>query len=92
VKVKVLRRKRARRRLRVRLSEPARVKIGVAKSRRGGGWTKVRTIRRRGRRGMNRLSLGKLRIRQGHRVIVRATDGAGNRSRRKVVRFRIKRR
>jgi len=110
--VKVSRAKRSRRRLRARLSEPARLRIVVARARHGrrvGGrcvptgrrvaagrrcnrWAKVRVLRRSARQGTNRFSLGKLPVRAGHRVLVRATDAAGNSSPRKRVRFRIRRR
>ena len=112
VALKVNRRSRARRRLRARLSEPARLRVEVTRARRGRRvrgrcvaargrvtaarrcrrWGRVRTVRRRARRGINRLSLGRLRRGAGYRLRVRATDAAGNRSRRKVVRFRVRRR
>jgi YVTN family beta-propeller protein len=110
--VKVARGKRSRRRLRARLSEPARLRIVVARARGGrrvGGrcvparrraaarrrcnrWAQVRVLRRNARQGTNRFSLGKLPVTAGHRLLVRATDAAGNSSPRKVVRFRIRRR
>jgi YVTN family beta-propeller protein len=110
--VKVVRRKRGGRRLKARLSEPARLRIVVSRARRGrrvgrrcvqaprpvaaarrcNHWQQVRVLRRRARQGMNRISLGKLRVAAGHRVLVRATDAAGNSSPRKAVRFRIRRR
>jgi hypothetical protein len=90
VAVRVLRRKRSRRRLRARVSERARLRIVVSRARRG-RWVKVRTLRRRARKGLNRFSLGKLRAGRRHRITVTATDAAGNRSRNRVVRFRIRR-
>jgi DNA-binding beta-propeller fold protein YncE len=54
-------------------------------------WARVRVLRRRAHKGRNRYSLGKLRLRRRYRVLVRATDAAGNRSRRKVVRFKLRR-
>jgi len=110
--VKVNRRRRGGRRLRARLSEPARLRIVVSRARRGrlvrgrcraarreatvarrcNRWAQLRVLRPRARKGMNRLSLGRLRVAAGHRVLVRATDAAGNSSPRKRVRFRIRRR
>jgi DNA-binding beta-propeller fold protein YncE len=110
--IKVKRRKHARRRLRVRVSEASRVRIVVARAKRGRRrdgrcrpaskrltkkrwcrrWAKVRVLRRRAHKGRNRYSLGKLRLRRRYRVDVRATDAAGNRSPKKVARFRLRRR
>jgi hypothetical protein len=49
-------------------------------------------LRRRAHRGGNRYSLGKLALRRRYRVDVRATDGVGNRSGKKVARFKLRRR
>jgi DNA-binding beta-propeller fold protein YncE len=89
--LRVRRSKRRRYRLRARLSEPARVKI-VIQRRKGGRWRTKRVLRnRRARKGVNRFRLGKLRKKGRYRVRVRATDAAGNVSKRRVKRFRIKR-
>jgi hypothetical protein len=110
--IKVKRRKKARKRLRVRVSEASRVRIVVARAKRGRRkagrcrpapkrrtkkrwcrrWAIVKVIRRRAHKGRNRYSLGKLRLRRRYRVDVRATDAAGNRSRKKVARFKLRRR
>ena len=112
--LKVRRRKRSSRyRLRARISEPARVRIEVAKAARGrlvgrrcvrarlraaarrrrcNTWSGVRVVRRRARRGVNRFSLGRLRKAGRYRLRVTATDAAGNTSKRKRKRFRVRRR
>jgi DNA-binding beta-propeller fold protein YncE len=55
-------------------------------------WTRVRVLRPVARHGLNRFRLGKLRARRRYRLLLTATDDAGNTSPRKVVRFRVKRR
>jgi DNA-binding beta-propeller fold protein YncE len=88
VRVSVVRRQRTRRRLKVRLSEPARLRIVISRGRRA----TVRILNRGGRKGMNRFSVGKLRVGARRRVTIRATDASGNVSSRKHARFRIRRR
>jgi predicted phage tail protein len=75
-----------RRRLRVRLSEPAALRIVITRGKR------KRALTRRARRGRNRIRLKGMRLSGRYRVAVRATDGSGNRSARKVARTRIRRR
>jgi DNA-binding beta-propeller fold protein YncE len=87
-RLKVVRTRRGRR-LRAKLSEPARLRISMAR-RRGGRWAKVRVLRPRARPGLNRLRLGRLRRAGRYRLVVSATDAAGNASRRRVVRFRVR--
>jgi len=80
--------------LRYTLSEPARVRVGVARKRRGGHYRRVGTIRISGSAGTNkrRLSraIGRHRLHRG-RYMVRlvARDAAGNYSYPRKVRFRI---
>jgi DNA-binding beta-propeller fold protein YncE len=88
MRVSVVRRQRTRRRLKIRLSEPARLRIVISRARRD----TVRVLVRNGRKGMNRISVGRLRIGARRRVAIRATDAAGNASSRQLVRFRIRRR
>ena len=88
MRVSVVRRQRTRRRLKVRLSEPARLRIVISRGRRA----TVRILNRGGRKGMNRFSVGKLRSGARRRVTIGAIDAAGNISPRKHVRFRIRRR
>jgi hypothetical protein len=87
--LRVRRGKRGRRRLRVRVSEPARLRISVARRGRR-RLVRVRFLRRRAHAGVNRFRLGRYRKRGRYRVTVRAVDAAGNASARKRVRFRIK--
>ena len=75
------------RRLQVRLSEPARLRIALASRRHG---TIARVVRRQARRGVSRVRVGALRRRGRYRLTVTATDAAGNVSSRKVVRFRVR--
>ncbi len=72
---------------RLRLSEDARLRIVVQRAG-GGRWRTVRILRRDGHAGTNRVRLGRLRSAGRHRIAVTATDGAGNRSARRLVRFR----
>ena len=89
--LRVRRIRRSRRyRLRARLSERARVRIVIARRKRG-RWRTVRSLSRRARKGVNRFRLGRLRRKGRYRIRVRATDASGNRSRRRAVRFRIRR-
>jgi DNA-binding beta-propeller fold protein YncE len=88
--LRVRRGKRRRYRLRARLSERARVKIVIAR-RKKGRWRTRRVLTRRGRKGVNRFRIGTLRRKGRYRVRVRATDAAGNVSKRRAARFRIKR-
>jgi YVTN family beta-propeller protein len=91
--LRVIRRRSGRRRLRARLSEPARLRIEVSRARRGRRgvrWVKVGVVRRRAHKGLNRFSLGKLRRVGGpHRLVGVAVDASGNSSSRRVARFRI---
>jgi len=76
------------RRLRLRLSEPALLRVSVLRAR-PGRWVRIRVVRRRVRPGMNRFRLGRLPAAGRYHLRVRATDAAGNNSRSKRVRFRI---
>jgi hypothetical protein len=87
-RLKVVRVKGARR-LRAKVSEPARLRISVARKR-GRRWAKVRVLKPPARAGMNRLRLGSLRRAGRYRLVVGATDAAGNASRQRVVRFRVR--
>lgn len=74
-----------------RLSEGATVTLRV--QRRGHhGWRTVRRLNRTGKAGRNRLRLFRHAGAGRYRVYVSARDGAGNRSLRRSVRFRIRRR
>ena len=75
-----------RRSLRLTASEPAKAAVAVAKRRRG-RWTRVRTVRRKVARGTTRIALGRLDSGR-YRLTVRATDAAGNASRRYSKTFR----
>jgi sugar lactone lactonase YvrE len=84
--------------LRVRLSETARVAIRVER-RRGPAWREVAAVVRPGRRGTNAIRVS-TRVKRGgrkralgpgvYRLVIRATDAAGNTSRDAVRRFRIR--
>lgn len=74
-----------RRRLQVRLSERAAMRIEVTRGRR------TRAVRRSGRAGLNRIALGKLRPGGRYRLRISATDPAGNKSRTRVKRVRVSR-
>jgi DNA-binding beta-propeller fold protein YncE len=76
--------------LRLRLSEDARLRAVVQRAA-GGRWRTVRVVSRRLAAGERRVRLGRLRDGARHRVTVTASDGAGNRSARSVVRFRVRR-
>ena len=69
------------------ISEPARLRIVITRTRRA---TTARVVRRRAREGTNRLRLGRLRGRGRYRLELTATDEAGNSSPSKVLRFRIR--
>jgi YVTN family beta-propeller protein len=87
--VRVLR-TRAGRVLRLALSEDAHVRIAVQRARRG-RWASVRVVSRdSARAGTVRIALGRLRAAGRHRLLVTATDDAGNRSPRRVVSFRVR--
>ena len=92
-RLKVVRRKRGRgRALRVKTSERARLSIDVRRVRPGGRRTKrLRFLRRRAKKGTSRFRLGRLPAAGRYRLTVRAKDAAGNLSRKKVVRFRVRR-
>jgi DNA-binding beta-propeller fold protein YncE len=76
--------------LRLRLSEDARLRVVVARPR-GGLWRAVRALRREDvPAGAVRVRLGRLRTGARHRIAVTATDAAGNRSQRRLVRFRTR--
>ena len=87
-RLKVVRTRRGRR-LRAKLSEPARLRISLARKR-GRRWAKVRVLKPRARAGPNRLRLGKLKRAGRYRLVVGARDAAGNSSRQRVVRFRVR--
>jgi hypothetical protein len=89
-RLKVLRGKRTRRVLRVRLSEPARLRIKVQRKSKG-RYRRVRVVQRRARQGTRRKRLGKYRRAGRYRLVVRARDAAGNRSAKRYVRFRVRR-
>jgi DNA-binding beta-propeller fold protein YncE len=79
----------AKRYLRLRSSERARVALTVAK-RRKGRYVRVRTVRRNVKPGASRVPLGKLRASGRYRVTARATDAAGNASAKHTRRFRLR--
>ena len=54
------------------------------------GNKRFRVLNPRGRKGVNRFRLGRLGKAGRYRVRVRAVDAAGNASRRKSVRFRVR--
>jgi YVTN family beta-propeller protein len=87
-RLKVVRGKGGRRRFRARISEPALLRVSVLKAR-PGRWVRTRIVRRRGRTGTNRFTIGRLPRAGRYHLRVRATDAAGNNSRTKRVRFRI---
>jgi DNA-binding beta-propeller fold protein YncE len=78
-----------RKRLRARISEPGLLRISVLRARRG-HWARIRVVRRRVRTGGNRFSIGRLPVAGRYHLRLRATDAAGNNSRTKRVRFRIR--
>jgi hypothetical protein len=78
-----------RRKIRYTLSEPAAVTLRVQRVVRGRR-KPVRTIRRAGLAGPNRVKLRALR-RGRYRVVAKAVDAAGNASTARKVRFRIAR-
>jgi DNA-binding beta-propeller fold protein YncE len=71
------------------LNEDARLRIAVQRARRG-RWANVRVVTRDVRAGTVRVGLGRLRARGRHRLVVTATDAAGNSSARRLVRFRVR--
>ena len=77
-----------------RLSERARVSMKIQRKA-GRRYRNVRTLRVRGKRGRNAVRtskrLRKLLVGGRYRVVAQAGDGAGNKSAKKVVRFRVKR-
>ena len=85
-RLKLVRTRRGRR-LQVAISEPARLRMVITRTRRA---TTARVVRRRAREGTNRLRLGRLRGRGRYRLELTATDEAGNSSPSKVLRFRIR--
>jgi hypothetical protein len=89
-RLKVRRGKRRYYRLRAKLSEPARLRVLISR-RKKGRWRTRRFVTRRVKKGVNRVSIGRLRKKGRYRVRVRAIDPSGNSSRRKAVRFRIRR-
>ena len=81
--------RRKRVRVRYRLSEPAKVTLRVQR-RRAGRWRRARTLRRSGAAGRNVTRFRTRGLRKGrHRIRLRATDAAGNRSRIVTRRFRV---
>ncbi len=75
--------------LALRLSEAARLRVVVQRAR-GGRWRTLRVVRRAAAGGSVRVRLGRLRSAGRHRVAITATDDAGNRSPRRVVRFAVR--
>ena len=75
--------------LALRLSEDARLRVGLQRAS-GGRWRTTRVLRRDASGGAVRVVLGPLPAGVRHRVSIVATDGAGNRSRRTLVRFRTR--
>ena len=76
--------------LRLRLSEDARLRVVVQRPR-GGRWRATRVLLRRdARAGTVRVRLGRLRAHARHRLSITATDAVGNRSERRLVRFRTR--
>lgn len=86
LRLRVIRRNHARR-LRVRVSEPSRLRIELKRAEAGRRFRRVRVIKRRGGPRLRRIGLGRLRPNGRYRVLVRATDRSGNRSRARVLRF-----
>ena len=76
--------------LRMRLSEAARVRVVVQRAGRRGRFGALRILRRERAAGVMRLRLGRLRTAGLHRLSVSATDAAGNRSARTLLRFRVR--
>ncbi|MEY2515424.1 MAG: hypothetical protein QOJ89_2782, partial [bacterium] len=74
--------------LSLRVSEDARVRAIVQRAR-GGRWRPVRTLHRAAVAGRLRVRLGTLRSAGRYRVVVSATDAAGNRSLSSLVRFQV---
>jgi YVTN family beta-propeller protein len=97
--VKVIRRKR-RRALRVTLSEPATLRVAVSRRRaarersgraaRARRFARLRVLRRQLGSGTSRVPLRRLRRGGRYRLVIRASDPAGNRSARKTARFRVR--
>jgi DNA-binding beta-propeller fold protein YncE len=85
-KVKLVRRG-ARRWLRLRVSERARVTVAVTRRNKRGRFVRVRTVRRTLKAGSRRMALGKF-AGGRYRLTVRASDATGNISPRQVRRFR----
>jgi PKD domain len=77
--------------VRFSLSEPARVSVRVERAK-GKRWKKVKSVATAARAaGTRAVSLKKLKLRAGaYRVTVTAVDAAGNRSRPRTLRFRVK--
>jgi hypothetical protein len=86
--------KAGKRKVSYRLSERARVSLKIQRKS-GRRYKKVRTLSVRGKKGRNAIRTSK-RLRKllhsgRYRVVAQARDGAGNKSAKKVVRFRVKR-
>jgi hypothetical protein len=86
--------KAGKRKVSYRLSERARVSLKIQRKS-GRRYKSVRTLRVRGKQGRNAVRTSK-RLRKllkggRYRVVAQARDGAGNKSAKKVVRFRVKR-
>ena len=75
--------------LRLRLSEEAKLRIVVQRAR-AGRWRTLRVVRREAAAGNRRFGLGRLRAAGRHRLSITAADEAGNRSPRRIVRFRVR--
>ena len=76
--------------LRLMLSEDARVRVAVQRAGRG-RWRDVRVLSLQRPAGAARVRLGRLRLAGRYRLAVTATDPTGNRSARRLARFRISR-
>ena len=94
VKPRLRRLRAAKRKISYRLSERARVSLKIQRKA-GRHYDSVRTLRVRGKRGRNVVRTSKrlrnLLVSGRYRVVAQARDGAGNKSAKKVVRFRVKR-
>lgn len=88
VKPRIRRLRAKRSRISYRLSERARVTLKIQKRIRG-HYSLVRTLRTRGHRGKNTLRLRQALVSGRYRVVARAKDRAGNKSAKRIVRFRV---
>jgi hypothetical protein len=90
VKPRIRRLRAKRNRISYRLSERARVTLKIQK-RIHGHLTQLRTLRTRGHRGKNTLRFRRALVSGRYRVVARAKDAAGNKSAKRIVRFRVAR-